>query len=149
MTLTYSGSMAAAAMAFALGTVMSSAAFAVTGAAPASSATTTPASVLVFDQKVQGDSVSVSYAFLPSNGYIVIKTWDKDAARAQDVLGYVELKAGDHRNIKTKLGSAPATGSLLTAAIYLDADGKPGFDRAADKFLFGDSMPAESRFMVQ
>lgn len=106
-------------------------------------------SVLVFDQKPTGDQINVDYANLPSNGYVVIYSSGADGKVAKDVVGHAELKAGDHRNFKVKLTSVPQPGSALWASIYVDADGKPGFDDKKDSSIWSSGIPSGNRFLIK
>ena len=109
----------------------------------------TPPSVLIFDQKPQDGTIKLEYAHLPSNGYVVLYGADKEGLPIREPLGHVELKAGDHRNIAIKLNTAPQSGELLWAALYVDKDGKPGFDKTADASIWHDELPLENRFVVR
>lgn len=106
-------------------------------------------SVLAFDQKAQGNQVSINYAYLPENGYVVIYGVGKNGKAIREPLGYAEVKAGDHRNMAVTLNAAPASGTQLWASLYRDKDSKAGFDKAADQSWWGTNLPAEGRFVIQ
>lgn len=109
----------------------------------------TPPSITVFDQKVQANTLSVDYAYLPADGYIVIYGADKDGNPIKEPLGHAELKAGDHRGVKIEFKSAPKTGTTLWASLYSDKDGKPGFDRSGDAPFWNDALPMQNRFVIR
>jgi hypothetical protein len=109
----------------------------------------TPPRVLIFDQKVTGNQVSVEYANLQRNGYVVIYPSDATGQPKKEALGHTALKAGDHRDVKVKLSSAPQPGAVLWASIYVDTDTQPGFDKAKDAGVWPDAIPSSNRFLVQ
>lgn len=109
----------------------------------------TPPSVLIFDQKPQDGKVTVAYAHLPSDGYVVLYGADKNGQPVREPIGHVELKAGDHRQFGIKLNTAPQSGTQMWAALYTDKDGKPGFDKAADASIWNDKLPVENHFIIQ
>ena len=108
-----------------------------------------PPSVLIFDQKLRNGEVTVEYAYLPTNGYVIVYGADKDGKAIREPLGHVELKAGDHRKFAIKLTTAPPVGESMWAALYVDKDGKPGFDRTADASIWNDKLPVENRFIAR
>lgn len=108
-----------------------------------------PPSVLFFNQKAEGKSVTLEYAHLPSNGYVVIYGADKEGKPVGEALGYVELKAGDHRNVKVELNRTAEAGQRLWASLYSDRDQKPGFDKTADLPFWGDQLPWQNQIVIQ
>jgi hypothetical protein len=118
-------------------------------ASPAASAAAGEPSVLVFNQKAQGSQVTIDYAYLPANGYVVIYGADKNGNPSREPLGHAEVKAGDHRSMKISLSEQPASGTKLWATLYRDQDAKPGFDKSADQSWWGSALPAENRFVIQ
>ena len=60
----------------------------------------TAPSVIAFNQKLKNDQVSVTYAYLPSDGFLVVYGAEEGNRRAKP-LGRTELKAGDHRDIRS------------------------------------------------
>lgn len=115
----------------------------------ATSATTTPPSVMVLNQKLDQGHVFVEYAYLPENGYAVVYGSDKDGNPIRESLGHLELAAGDHRKFKIKLEKAPPPGSKLWVSLYTDKDGKPGFDRKGDMAIWQDRLPAENQIVIE
>ena len=106
--------------------------------------------VTVFNQKVQGQSVTVSYAHLPKAGYIVIYGSEADGKPTGEPLGNVALKAGDHRDFKVELKAAPKPEMRLWAAYYEDKDGDAKLDKSKDTaFWPGGKLPWENRFQIQ
>ena len=106
-------------------------------------------SVLVFNQKVSNGTVDVSYANIPSKGYVVVKRSDAQGAPQTAVLGSASIPAGDHRNVKVKLTAEPKAGDKLWVSLSLDTDDKPGYDAAADKPIWTGKLPAANMFVVQ
>jgi hypothetical protein len=121
-----------------------SGAYAVTGPA----ANQTPPSVIVFDQKIANGAVDVTYANIPAKGFVAVLDSDKKGMPAK-VLGAEAVTPGDHRELKIKLTTPPKTGEKLWVSMYLDSDGKPGFDAKADKPVWSTSLPDENAFMVR
>ena len=117
--------------------------------APQAETAAKPPSVLIFDQKLRNGEVTVEYAYLPTNGYVIVYGADKDGKAIREPLGHVELKAGDHRKFAIKLTTAPPVGESMWAALYVDKDGKPGFDRTADASIWNDKLPVENRFIAR
>ncbi len=107
-----------------------------------------PPSVLVFDQAATGNTVSIDYANLPLDGYVVVYASDDKGNRTGQPMGYVAVKAGSHQDIKVQLQLQPATGTQLWASIYKDKDGKEGFDKAGDKSVWSQ-LPLQNSFTVQ
>ena len=109
----------------------------------------TPPSVLIFDQKPQDGQITVEYAYLPSNGYVVLYGADKNGQPIREPLGHIELKAGNHRKFSIKLNNAAQSSDSMWAALYVDKDSKPGFDETADASIWNDELPLENRFVVR
>lgn len=107
-----------------------------------------PPSILVFDQKPAGNSVSIDYANLPADGYIVVYGADASGQRTGNPLGYLPLKAGSHMDVKVELGAAPKAGMPLWASLYKDKDGKEGFNKAGDKPVW-QNVPLQNAFNIQ
>ena len=109
----------------------------------------TPPDITIFDQKPADGSVLVKYAYIPKDGYIVIYGAGSDGKAADDPLGSVALKAGDHRDVKIKLSEPPASKTTLWAAMYEDGDNDQKFDKGKDKPVWSASLPAQNRFSIQ
>jgi hypothetical protein len=122
---------------------------ATTSAGSTASTVATPPRVLIFDQKVTGNEVSVEYANLQRNGYVVIYPSTTDGKPNKEPLGQTSLKAGDHRNVKVKLNSVPQPGATLWASLYVDADNQPGFDKSKDTSVWPDAIPSSNRFLLK
>ena len=71
-----------------------------------------PPSVLIFDQKLRNGEVTVEYAYLPTNGYVIVYGADKDGKAIREPLGHVELKAGDHRKFAIELHDRATSGRI-------------------------------------
>lgn len=118
-------------------------------AATGSAANTEP-SVMVFDQTIRDGKVSISYAHLPKNGYVVVYGTSADGKPSGEPLGHVELKSGDHRDITVRLDRVPAAGTKLWASLYEDRDGKAGFSRGNDISVWqGGKLPSENSFVIK
>lgn len=124
-------------------------ALAVTLAAGAALAMTTPPSVTVLNQAVKSNAVDITYAYLPTSGHVVVLGSDANGKLGDRILGSAEMKAGDHRDFKVNLTEAPKPGEKLWVSLYDDTDGKPGFDMKADKPVWGDRIPLQNAFIVK
>lgn len=78
-------------------------------------------SVVALDQKLKNDEVSVTYAYMPQKGRLVILSTDPEG-KAKTVIGSTELAAGDHRDVKVKLKDLPEAGTNLKARVEADTD---------------------------
>jgi hypothetical protein len=109
-----------------------------------------PPSALTFDQKLDGKTVTVKYAHLPKNGYIVIFGSDADGKPTKEPLGHVALKSGDHRDIKVELSAAPAPKTRLWTGLYEDKDGDAKLSMSNDASFWADrAMSAGGMFQIQ
>lgn len=115
----------------------------------ATSASATPPSVVVLNQKFDDGSVFIEYAYMPEKGYAVVYGTDKDGNPIREALGHLELAAGDHRKFKINLDNTPPAGAQLWVSLYTDKDGKPGFDRNGDVAIWEERLPAENQIIVQ
>ena len=106
----------------------------------------TPPSVLVFDQGA-GKSVELAYANLPANGYVNVHASDAGKL-SRIIIGTVELKAGDHRNVKIALSEPLQAGKTYWVSMYTDTDGKPGFDPKADLPIW-EALPTGNAFVAR
>ena len=82
-------------------------------------------SVTALDQKVKGDAVKITYAFLPKDGTLAILAGDPSKKSGASVVGSVDLSAGDHREVKVPLASEPKAGTRLWAQVEQGKSGKP------------------------
>lgn len=113
-------------------------------------ASSTPPSVMVFDQSIRDGKVSVSYAHLPKDGYLVVYAANADGKPSGEPLGHAELKSGSHRDVAIKLDRVPAAGMKLWATLYEDRDGKAGFSKGADVAMWqGDRVPLQNGFVIK
>jgi hypothetical protein len=77
----------------------------------------TPPSVIAMSQKLKGDAVSITYAYMPKNGTLDIFAVGSSGKAARTPLGKVALTKGDHRDISVDLSSAPKPGTKLEAVL--------------------------------
>ncbi|MBS0237335.1 MAG: hypothetical protein JSR89_02795 [Proteobacteria bacterium] len=98
----------------------------------------TPASVLAMNQKPKGDSVSITYVFVPKDGILAVYSGDPANRSHAKLLGKAALPHGDHRNVSIKLAGEPKAGEKLWAVI----EGTSG-----NAFTNADG-PAEQSFKV-
>lgn len=118
-------------------------------AVTAAGASTTPPSVIVFNQKLNSGAVDITYANIPAKGYLVVMGSDAQGMANGAPLGSASIGAGDHRNVKVKLTGEVKAGDRLWVLMALDSDNKPGYDAAADQAVWAGKLPAENMFLVQ
>ncbi len=82
-------------------------------------------SVTALNQKVKGDAVKITYAFLPKDGTLAILSGDPSKKSSPSIVGSVDLSAGDHRDVKVPLSSEPKAGTQLWAQVEQGKSGKP------------------------
>ena len=99
----------------------------------------TPAEVIALNQKIKGDSVSISYAYLPKNGMLAIFSSDARGHMGKAPIGLVALLVGDHRNFKVTLNPAPKSGTQLWAVLEQPSGNTEPFKRF-------DGKPVEESF---
>jgi hypothetical protein len=92
-------------------------------------------SVTAMNQKLKNDGVEITYAFLPKAGTLAILSGNPEGKSGATVVGSVDLAAGDHREVKVPLTSAPKAGSRLWAQVEQGKSGKPfaGSDERAEQ----------------
>jgi hypothetical protein len=77
----------------------------------------TPPSVIAMSQKLKGDAVSITYAYMPQNGTLDIFAVGSSGKAERTPLGKVALTKGDHRDIPVDLTSTPKSGTKLEAVL--------------------------------
>jgi hypothetical protein len=92
-------------------------AMALLGAGTTIAAEAFPPSILVLSQKPAGNTVSITYAYLPQNGTLRIYASDARGGMGPTRLGQVDVSVGDHRDVKIALSAAPERGTKLWAAV--------------------------------
>lgn len=120
-------------------------AHAMTSAAPES----TPPSILAFDQKVTDSALVIGYANLPKAGYVAVYAIDENGKPAGSPLGHTRIEAGDHRNVKVSLQSAPKSGDRLWVKLYKDTDSDPAFKPGDGDQRIQAALPAEGVIVVR
>ena len=110
----------------------------------------TDASALVFDQKLEGNTVKLAYVYVPKKSLVVIyDAAAKDGARG-DARGSLALQPGDHRDVKIPLSAAPKAGDTLAVALYEDNDADGKFTAKSDlPYWKAGERPTESNFVVR
>lgn len=108
----------------------------------------TDPSVIVFDQRAGSSTVSLSYAYLPDNGYVAIYGTDDEGKPTGDVLGYTPLEAGNHMNVTVEIDQELESGQTFWASLYRDDDGDQKLDKSEDSAFWPEGKPLENRFDV-
>jgi hypothetical protein len=111
------------------------AASAATMSDPAITTPGTHASVIAMNQKLKGDAVSITYAYLPSDGSLSIFSGDPAGSQNAKPIGQVSLKAGDHRDVNVQLSDSPKEGTKLWAVLEKAKSGQAfkDFDKPAEQ----------------
>ena len=100
---------------------------------------TTPASVIIFSQKPKGDQITVTYAYMPAPGNLVIHGSSGNGKPDKAVLGSVKLEAGDHRDVGVTLKKMPQAGTSLWASLT----------NTQDQPFWQTSLPLENEFTIK
>lgn len=106
-------------------------------------------SVLVFNQKVDGKTIKLAYAFMPKNGFIVIYGSDASGKMTGSPLGSAAIPAGDHRDVKVTLTTEPKRGAKLWATLYEGVDGKANFDDKDQAVWKVSELPLQNMFVIE
>lgn len=115
-----------------------------------SGAPNTPASVIVFDQKLDGSNVKVSYVYAPQKSFAVVYGSDQNGKRTDSVLGSTALSTGDHRDVKIPISAQVKSGSALWVSLYQAKGEGETFDRANATSYWGkDGLPSTNGFVVR
>ena len=109
-------------------------------------AASTPASVIVFDQKLDGSAVKLSYVYAPAKSFAVVYGSDKEGRHNGKALGSVAVEPGDHRDLKIPLDRQAKSGDALWISIYRAKDGSATFDSKNDVSYWADgNLPSTDR----
>ncbi len=100
----------------------------------------TPPVVIAMNQKLEGDNVSIAYAFLPKDGTIAIFASDARGHLGKEPIGLVGLTAGDHYDVNVAVSPLPKSGTKLWAVLEPAGDPQP--------FMKLDGEPAEQAFKM-
>lgn len=115
-----------------------------------SNASIAPASVIVFNQKLDGSNVKLTYAYAPQNGFAVVYGSDQHGKPDNKVLGSIALTAGDHRDVKIPISGDVKQGSPLWVSLYQAKGDGATFDRANATSYWGKGpLPSTNEFVVQ
>lgn len=104
-----------------------------------STASQTPPSVIIFNQKPKANQVNVTYAYLPSAGHLVIYG-SHDGKPGTNVIGSAKLDAGDHRNFAVKLDKSLPSGTSVWASLT---------NSDKQSFWKKGSVPLQNEFMIE
>jgi hypothetical protein len=112
-------------------------------------AAATPASVLVFDQKLDGSQVRVSYIFAPQKSFAVVHAGEK-AEGAKKVLGTLALDAGDHRDLTIPLSNSAKSGDALWISLYPNrSDGAEFNSETHVSYWADEDLPSTHSYIIQ
>jgi hypothetical protein len=99
----------------------------------------TPAEVIALNQKIKGDGVSITYAYLPKNGMLAIFASDALGHMGRAPIGRIALLVGEHSNFEVTLNPAPKSGTQLWAVLEQST-------RNREPFKKFDGQPVEESF---
>ncbi len=117
-------------------------------AAAQRNASTPNPSVIVWNQKVEGKTVKLTYAYLPKDGFVVIYGSDAAGKMSGQPLGNAAIPAGDHRDVKVTLTTEPKKGSKLWATLYEKTDKNGKFDDKDQAVWKSGELPLQNMFEV-
>jgi hypothetical protein len=107
-----------------------------------------PASLIVFDQKLDKPEVRVSYIFASEKSFAVVYGGGENSEGAKKVLGTLAVDAGDHRDVKIPLSNSAQPGEALWVSLYRSGDAE--FNSKTDVSYWADqSLPSTHGFVVQ
>jgi hypothetical protein len=109
----------------------------------------TEPSIIIRNQSLDNNQVTLDYAFLPQKGYAVVYKAGDERKPTGEPLGHVPLDAGDHRNVKIELSGDVAAGSELLVSLYQDAGKQEAFDRKSDQSFWQGSLPGTNVVTVE
>lgn len=91
-------------------------------------------SVTALSQKVKNDAVSITYAYFPQAGRLLILSGNPSKG-SSTIVGSTDLSAGGHRDFKVPLNSQPKPGTRLWAAVEQAKSDQPfvGSDERAEQ----------------
>ena len=104
----------------------------------------TAPSIIAMGQKTKGGSVSIEYAYLPKDGFLVIHPSDKNGKMRSNVIGQEELDAGAHDHVSVKVDVPLKSGQRLWAELQQ----KPFANGSSHPFQ-ADGMPVQESFVIQ
>lgn len=110
----------------------------------------TPASVIVFDQKLESPEVRVSYVFAPEKSFAVVYRGGDNGAGTKHVLGTAAVDPGDHRDLRIPLSTAAKSGDALWVSLYRAKSGEADFISKTDVSYWADeNLPSTNGFVVR
>ena len=111
-------------------------------------ASTPLGSVLAFDQKAAKE-ITVTYAFLPRDGYAVVYRGGTAIKPGTEIIGSTPLKSGDHRDVKIALSEPLKPGQRVWVKLHEDKDGDGAFKKGADPLKTSQVISPEQAFIVK
>lgn len=106
-------------------------------------------SVIVWSQKPDGNTVVLKYAYLPKDGFVAIYGSDASGHASGEAIGTSPLAAGDHRDVKVMLKSAPREGDKLWATLYENTGKSTSFDKSDKAVWRLSDLPMQNRFKIR
>lgn len=117
---------------------------------PGASTASTPASVIVFDQKLDGSGVKLSYVYAPEKSFAVVYGSDQHGKRTRKTLGSLALDPGDHRDVKIPISEQTKSGDALWVSLYRAKGDAKTFDSAnATPYWSDENLPSTNGFVVR
>lgn len=110
-----------------------------------------PASVLAFDQKLNGEAITVDYVQIPAAGYVAVYKTDGKAMPIGEPIGHTRVETGDHRQVLIKLSKTLKSGEKLWVTLYKDVNDTLTFEpKSGDKPVWSkDGLPPEGLILIQ
>ncbi len=106
---------------------------------------------LICCQQPNSHCITIDYVYLHEYGYVTVYQSDAQGKPTGIPIGYVSLKAGNHRYINVTLNKQPKSGQKLWVSLYKDVHAKLAFYSGweDDALWFKDQQPPERAFMVR
>lgn len=102
-------------------------------------------SVLVFNQKAGTGNATITYAFIPKDGFVALYAGDPQTSKTMKPIGEAALLAGDNRDLHVTLPSTAKAGEKLWAELRVGTITNLG----ASKPVMLNGEPVEQSFVLK
>lgn len=106
-------------------------------------------SVIAFDQKADGKTVELAYAFVSKPSLIAIYEGNSRASPSGEPLAVMKLEPGDHRHIKVHLNAEAKPGTQMWVSLYDDKDADGKLTKSDVSYWKGEPLPTENGFVIR
>jgi hypothetical protein len=110
----------------------------------------TSASVIVFNQKLDGSAVKLTYVYAPQRSFAVVYGADDKGQLSGKPFGSTAIEPGDHRDLKIPIGGDVKPGDALWISLHRTKGEATAFDINNDvSYWAGESLPSTNGFLVE